>query len=244
MISLIRGFVKLWKRGSGKDIAREDKNDKQKNNESDEIEDTEKNDVENDIETRQRNSENETRKEKGNEYTEDVVSDRTDIINSGINFENETERTCENVICTRDNESKEIPVVSFRAAFIDDRSNDKRNESSDVSLNWMDRRFFSVSTVDKTSNKSDEILSLSDNVKCRFHRNFEKSCSPTCSTITHRTTSSTSFLPSELTPVQMSISTVEKSTSELYEYCLSDDDFDISHISALTNQSMINDYET
>ncbi|XP_043524945.1 mutS protein homolog 4-like isoform X2 [Frieseomelitta varia] len=232
--SLIRCFVKLWKQGSGEGTARENKEttnenniDTQKDNESDI--DTEKND-ENDTDA-QKNSENDTRIEDKNEYTKDAVSDRTNTINSGINFGNETEqRTYENVI-----ESREIPAVLSHAT-----SSGKRNESLDVSLNWIDRRSSSVS-VNKISNKSDETLSLSDNLECRFHKNFEGSYSSMCSTI-HRTISSTSFVPSVLSPVsQMSISTMEKSTSELYEYCLSDDDFDISHISVVTNQSTINE---
>lgn len=224
-ISHIRCFVKLWKQESGEGTARENKEtinendiDTQKNNESDI--DTEKDD-ENDTDT-QKNSENDTRRENENEYTKDAVSDRTNTINSGINFGNETEqRTYEKVIYT-DNESREIPAVLSHATL-----SGKRNESSDVS-------YRSSISVNKISNKS-------DNVKCRFHKNFEKSYSSICSTI-HRTISSTSFVPSVLSPMsQMSISTMEKSTSELYEYCLSDDDFDISHISAVTSQSMINE---
>ena len=239
MISLVRCFVKLWKQGSGEGTARENEEttnendtDTQKDNESDI--DAEKND-ESDTDAR-KNSENDTRRENENEYTKDAVSDRTNAINPGINFGNETEqRTYENVIYT-DNESREIPAVLSRAT-----SSGKRNEPSGVSLNWIDRRSSSVS-VNKISNKSDETLSLSDNVNCRFHKNFERSYSSMCSTI-HRTVSSTSFVPSVLSSVsQMSISTtMEKSTSELYEYCLSDDDFDISRISVVTSQSTINE---
>ncbi|KAK9297473.1 hypothetical protein QLX08_008880 [Tetragonisca angustula] len=239
VISLVRCFVKLWKQGSGEGTARENEEttnendtDTQKDNESDI--DAEKND-ESDTDAR-KNSENDTRRENENEYTKDAVSDRTNAINPGINFGNETEqRTYENVIYT-DNESREIPAVLSRAT-----SSGKRNEPSGVSLNWIDRRSSSVS-VNKISNKSDETLSLSDNVNCRFHKNFERSYSSMCSTI-HRTVSSTSFVPSVLSPVsQMSISTtMEKSKSELYEYCLSDDDFDISRISVVTSQSTINE---
>lgn len=250
MISLIRRFVNLWKHQDCEDTVQEEKKT------------TNENDVniqrsnEKDIDTQKSNKKDiDIQKSNENECVDDIVSNRTNIIYSGKNC-NETERhdTYESAICTN-TRSKEIPLVlsntdiSMKASqiqsetlnFENDSSSIKHNQcymSSNHSFNSIDPTSSYVVPTENISNKSDKISLSSDYVK--FHKQFLEACAST-GPIIDKAIPSPSFMPSnELSSVSMSM--IEKSTSQLFECCLSDDDFelpDASCISVLTNSSQL-----
>lgn len=250
MISLIRRFVNLWKHQDCKDTVQEEK----KTTNEDDINTQRSN--EKDIDTQKSNKKDiYTQKSNENKYVDDIVSNRTNIIYSGKNC-NETERhdTYESAICTN-TRSKEIPLVLFNTAgtdismkarqiqsetlnFENDSSSIKRNMSSNHSFNSIDPTSSYVVPTENISNKSDKISLSSDYVQ--FHKQFLEACAST-GPIIDKTIPSPSFMPSnELSSVSMSM--IEKSTSQLFECCLSDDDFelpDVSCTSVLTNSSQL-----
>ncbi|XP_071873300.1 mutS protein homolog 4 [Bombus fervidus] len=241
VISLIRRFVNLWKHQDYKDTVQEEKKTTNENN----------------INTQKSNEKDiGTQKNNENEYVEDIVSNRTNIIYSG---KNETERhdTYETAICTN-TRSKEIPLalsisagtdISMKAHQIQSETLNFENDSSSIKHNQYymssNRSFDSIDPTssylvptENISNKSDKISLSSDYVK--FHKQFLEACAST-SPIIDKTIPSPSFIPSnELSSVSMSM--IEKSTSQLFECCLSDDDFelpDVSCTSVLTNSSQL-----
>lgn len=257
VISLIRRFVNLWKHQDCKDTVQEEKKTTNENDIN-----TQKSN-EKDIDTQKGNKKDiHTQKSNENEYVEDIVSNRKNIIYSGKNS-NETERhdTYETAISTN-TRSKEIPLVLSNTTDIDtsmkahqiqsetlnfenDSSSIKHNQysmSSNHSFNSIDPTSSYLVPTEDISNKSDKISLSSDYVQ--FHKQFLEACAST-GPIIDKTIPSPSFIPSnELSSVSMSM--IEKS-SQLFECCLSDDDFelpDVSCTSVLTNSSQLRINET
>lgn len=216
---LIQNFLKLWKQKGSKDNVQE--NEKMANENEIDIQENDK-----------------------CKHSTDIVSDTT--IHSRTNFDEMGQyETTINV------ESKEIPAsthiacsnasmktLEIQSETIYNRHNNSSNECY-ISPN---RRFdlthslsFHSITTENISNK----FSTSDNLKCSLCEEFTESCDSIeriCS-ITNKTNSSLSFIPShdELLSVQMSTPRIISKSPKLYEYCLSDDDFEVFTISPNTN---------
>lgn len=127
--------------------------------------------------------------------------------------------TYETAICTNI-ESVEISTGST-----------KRNEvytSHNYSFNSIDHLYFHSVTANNVSNKSEQFSSTSGNLKCRFDKNLDELSNSTCSTIDKIIPSLSFDLSRE---ISTSTTKMEKPTSKLYEYCLTDDDFELSDIS-------------
>lgn len=216
---LIQNFVKLWKQKGGKDSVPED----------------EKMTNENKIDIQ----ENETK----SKHSADIVSDTT--IHSRTNFDEMGRyETRINIV------SKEIPAsthiacsnASMKTLEIQSETINRDNHSSNECYISPNRRFnlthslsFHSVTTENISNK----FSTSDNLKCSLCEEFTESYDSIeriCS-ITNKTNSSLSFIPShgELLSVQMSTPRIISKSPKLYEYCLSDDDFEVFTISPNTN---------
>ncbi|OAD55100.1 MutS protein like protein 4, partial [Eufriesea mexicana] len=129
------------------------------------------------------------------------------------------QHTYETAICTNI-ESVEISTDST-----------KHNEvytSHSYSFNSIDHLSFSSIT---TNNISEKHLSTPDNLKCRFDKELDEPSNCTCSTIDRIIPPSSLNVSREISSMEMSTSKMEKPTLKLYEYCLSDDDFELSDIS-------------
>lgn len=214
---LIQNFVKLWKQKGGKDNVQE--NEKMAN--------------ENEIDIQENNM---------SKHSMDTVSDVTMYSRTNFNEMEQYESTI-NI------ESKEISASTHIACNSElmktleiqnetiNRHNNLSNEyyiSPNRTFNSSRSLSFNSITTENISNKFEK-CSTSDNLKCSFCAESQNDSIERICSITNN--SSSSFIPShdELLPIQMSMSSTISKSSKLYEYCLSNDDFEAFTISPNTN---------
>lgn len=212
---LIQNFVKLWKQKGGKDNVQE--NEKMANR--------------NEIDIQENNM---------SKHSMDIVSDVT--ICSRTNFDEiEQQKTAINIESKEISTSTHIACSNVSMKTLQEIQSETINCHNNLSNEYYispNRKFnlahslsFHSMTTENISNKFEK-FSTSDNLKCSLCAESYDSIERICS-ITNN--SSSSFIPShdELLPVQMSMSSTI--SPKLYEYCLSDDDFEAFTISPNKN---------
>lgn len=214
---LIQNFVKLWRQKGGKDNVQE--NEKMTN--------------ENEIDIQENNM---------SKHSMDTVSDVTmysrtnfnemEQYESTINIESKEISASTHIACN--NESMKTLEIQNETI---NRHNNLSNEyyiSPNRTFNSSRSLSFNSITTENISNKFEK-CSTSDNLKCSFCAESQNDSIERICSITNN--SSSSFIPShdELLSVQMSMSSTISKSSKLYEYCLSNDDFEAFAISPNTN---------
>lgn len=210
---LIQNFLKLWKQKGGKDNVQE--NEKMTNGNEIDIQENDK-----------------------SKHSIDIISDVT--IHSKTNFdEKEQYETTINI------ESKEISAsthiacsnASLKTFEIQNETinchNNLSNEyyiSPNSTFNLAHSLSFHSMTTENISNKFEK-FSTSDNLKCSLCAE----CYDCIERISITNNSSSSFIPSHDELLSMQMSKSRTISPKLYEYCLSDNDFEAFTISPNTN---------
>lgn len=135
--------------------------------------------------------------------------------------------------------SVQTPQIQTEPMEFQNTFNSERNEhysASNKSFTSEDLLSFCSIGTNITSHKSEQVPSTSGNFKCAPDERLGEQSNSVGFSISNSILSSSFIHKSPAT--QLSISTMDRSMSKLYEYCLSDYDFepdDISQISILTN---------